>query len=149
MVIPQWAGEVAEPDKGSWQSISLEEKGDRYQAVLKQRPGSVIPVANLAQSTTDMRTDSLTLYVCLDNEGKACGQLYEDDGDGFAYRTGDYLITRLEATRTKKRLTVTLSPQEGQWTAPERTLRIASVSNGKIQYSAWQKGNTATLKLKH
>ena len=149
MVIPQWAGEVAEPDKGSWQSISLEEKADSYQAVLKQRPGSVIPVANLAQSTTDMRTDSLTLYVCLDNEGKACGQLYEDDGDGFAYRTGGYLITRLEATRTKKRLTVTLSPQEGQWTAPERTLCIASVSNGKIQYSAWQKGNTATLKLKH
>lgn len=74
--------------------------------------------------------------------------IYEDDGDGFAYRTGGYLITRLEAARIKKRLTVTLFSQEGQWKAPERTLRIASVANGKIQYSAWKKGNTATMKIK-
>ncbi len=148
MVIPQWAGEVKEPGHGTWQSVSLEDKADAYQAVLKQRPGSVIPVANLAQSTTDMTTDSLTLYVCLDKEGRANGQLYEDDGDGFDYRNGAYLISNMEAELVKNRLTVTLSPEEGQWASPSRTIRIACVRKGRVQFSAWQQGDTASMKVK-
>lgn len=148
MVIPKWAGEVAEPDKGSWQPLTLESKPDRYQAVLKQRPGSVIPTANLAQSTAQMRTDSLTLFVCADSEGKAVGCLYEDAGDGFGYRTGDYLVTKIEASIDKNRLTVALAPVEGKREAPSRSLRIAYVKGGKVQYSAWQTGNTATMKIK-
>ena len=80
MVRPQWAPEVAQPNGGSWQKLTLEEGTDSYQAELRQRPGSIIPLANLAQSTAEMRTDSLTLLVCLDNNGEAVGQLYEDDG---------------------------------------------------------------------
>jgi len=148
MVIPKWAGEVAEPDKGSWQPLTLESKPDQYQAVLKQRPGSVIPTANLAQSTAQMRTDSLTLFVCADSEGKAVGCLYEDAGDGFGYRTGDYLVTKIEASIDKNRLMVALAPVEGMREAPSRSLRIAYVKGGKVQYSAWQTGNTATMKIK-
>ena len=148
MVIPCWAGSVAEPDQGAWQPITLEDHADKYQAVLKQRPGSVIPMANLAQSTTDMRTDSLTLFVCLDKEGKASGCLYEDDGDGFDYRKGDYLVTKLEASLNKKLLTVALSSVEGNRTAPARQLRIACVRNGKIQYSPWMAGNSVSMKIR-
>lgn len=148
MVIPQWAGKVSEPDNGTWQQFSLEDNTDKYQAVLKQRPGSVIPLANLAQSTTEMRTDSLTLLVCLDKEGKASGLLYEDEGDGFTYRNGDYLVTRFDASLNKKNLTVTLTETEGQRKAPARWLRIACVKDGKVYYSPWQSGNTANMKIR-
>ena len=148
MVIPRWAGRVNEPGNGSWRPFVLEDKTDKYQAVLKQRPGSVIPLANLAQSTDEMTTDSLTLLVCVDSEGNANGQLYEDDGDGFGYCNGDYLVTKLEATLRKKQLTVNLTALEGKRTAPTRFLRIAYVSNGRVQYSSWQKGDSATMKIK-
>ena len=148
LVIPQWAGKVAEPGQGTWQPFTLENQTDKYQAVLKQRPGSVIPMANLAQSTTDMRTDSLTLLVCPDSEGNASGCLYEDEGDGFGYRTGDYLVTKLDASLQKKQLTVNLTAVEGKRTAATRYLRIAYVRNGSVQYSAWQKGDSATMKIR-
>ena len=148
LVVPQWAGSVSEPDKGSWCAFTLENNADPYQAILKQRPGSVIPLANLAQSTEEMRTDSLTLLVCLDQDGRACGQLYEDDGDGYDYRHGDFLVTKMEAIFQKKQLFVTLSSVEGDREAPTRRLRIALVKGGKIQYSPWQTGSSATMKIR-
>ena len=127
---------------------SVGEGGASYQAELRQRPGSVIPTANLAQSTAELRTDALTLLVCLDADGTATGQLYEDEGDGFGYRQGQYRLSRLSAQRTKKVLSVSISQTEGRMTHAERTLRIAYINNGRVQYSAWQNGDTATMKIK-
>lgn len=156
MITPRWAENVAQPNGGTWQIVDLSAlnsklstlKSDKYQAELRQRPGSVIPVANLAQSTTEMTTDSLTLFVCLDAEAKAQGQLYEDEGDGFSYREGNYALSTLKASLDKKILTVSVCQTEGTMSKPERSLRIAYVKNGKVQYSAWQKGNQASMKVK-
>ena len=93
-------------------------------------------------------TDSLTLLVCLDADGKASGQLYEDDGDGFAYRRGNYLLSRFEATLLKRQLTVTMTAAEGKRQDKARTLRIGCVKGGRVQYSPWQQGSTATMKVK-
>ena len=167
MVTPRWAESVPQPDGGTWQPLPLsgmssshddhsKPHDDHYQALLHQRPGSVIPTAQLAQSTTEMSTDSLTLLVCLDAEGKACGQLYEDDGDGFSYRRGDYLLSTIDASLQKRLLTVTITPTEGRRqpassaTGAEtpRVLRIAYVKGGRVQYSPWQQGTTVTMKVK-
>lgn len=164
MITPRWAENVAQPNAGSWQVVDLNLPlkasskrrtgdggriaGEAYQAELRQRPGSVIPMANLAQSTTEMRTDSLTLLVCLNADGKACGQLYEDEGDGFSYREGNYLFSRMEACLQKRQLTVTITPAEGRMDCPNRVLRIGYVNKGRVQYSAWQQGTTATMKVK-
>lgn len=164
MITPRWAGNVAQPDGGTWQEVDLTSflaprlsslhtphstHLDKYQASLSQRPGSIIPLANLAQSTTEMRTDSLTLLVCLDNEDKAAGELYEDEGDGFSYRQGNYRVNRFEASLQKKQLTVNLRQTDGQMAAPQqRWLRVGYVKGGKVQYSAWQEGSTATMKIK-
>ena len=152
MVTPRWAENVPQPHNGSWQLLPLSSMSsyhdDPYQAELRQRPGSVIPLANLAQSTTEMRTDSLTLLVCLDSDGKAYGQLYEDDGDGFSYRHGNYLLSNIEATLQKRQLTVTMSLAEGQFPTQARTLRIGYVKGARVQYSSWQQGNTVTMKVK-
>ena len=170
MVIPRWAENVAHPNSGSWQVVDFTNiatnlnsqlsarpkdacrartlKSDKYQAELRQRPGSVIPLANLAQSTTEMHTDSLTLLVCLNVEGKACGQLYEDEGDGFSYRSGNYRLSEFSAALQKKQLTVSLRQIEGQMAAPRRWLRIGYVKGGHVQYSAWQEGTSAEMKIK-
>ena len=147
MIVPAWAEQVAMP-KGDWQPITLENRPDDYQAKLYQRPGSVIPIANLAQNTDELRTDSLTLLVCLDGAMKACGSLYEDEGDGFGYRDGKYQITRMDARIDGKTLQVTLSPEEGVMETPRRVLRIGCVRKGKIIYSKWQEGTSATMKIK-
>ncbi|MCR4959444.1 MAG: DUF5110 domain-containing protein [Prevotella sp.] len=152
MITPRWAGKVAQPHNGSWQIVNLTAvpaHRDDYQPELRQRPGSIIPMANLAQSTAELRTDSLTLLVCLDTNGKACGQIYEDDGDGFSYREGNYLLSRFDATLQKRQLTVTTAPAEGKRPQADRTLRIGYVKNGRVQYSDWQQGNTATMKVKN
>ncbi len=153
MITPRWAENVAQPHNGSWQIVNLSSMSsfhdDLHQAELRQRPGSIIPMAQLAQSTAELRTDSLTLLVCLDTDGKACGLVYEDEGDGFSYRDGNYLLSRFDATLQKRLLTVTMTPAEGKMSETERTLRIGYVKNGRVQYSAWQHGCTATLRIKN
>ena len=153
MITPRWAENVAQPHNGSWQIVNLSSMSsfhdDLHQAELRQRPGSIIPMAQLAQSTAELRTDSLTLLVCLDTDGKACGQVYEDEGDGFSYRDGNYLLSRFDATLQKRLLTVTMTPAEGKMSETDRTLRIGYVKNGRVQYSAWQHGCTATIRIKN
>ena len=147
LVRPQWAGRTAMP-KTAWQPLALEAATDSFQCELRQRPGSVIPLANLAQSTTDLRTDSLTLLVCIDGEGKAVGQLYEDEGDGFNYREGCYRQTSIEATLRKKQLTVRMRQVGGKMPALSRTVRIGFVAGGRVRYSAWQQGNEFFFNIK-
>ena len=147
LVRPQWAGRTAMP-KTAWQPLTLEAATDSFQCELRQRPGSVIPLANLAQSTTDLRTDSLTLLVCIDGEGKAVGQLYEDEGDGFSYREGCYRQTSIEATLRKKQLTVRMRQVGGKMPALSRTVRIGFVAGGRVRYSAWQQGNEFFFNIK-
>ena len=148
MITPTWAADMPSPQSNSWQPFTLEQQPDRYQASMRQRPGSIIPVANLAQSTAALRTDSLTLLVCTDGQGQATGVLYEDDGDGFSYRSGNYRVLSLTAALQKRQLTVTVSQTEGSMAPLPRTLRIAFVRNGRVQYSAWQQGNVARMKVK-
>ena len=146
MIRPQWAEHTAMPQQ-EWQCLELEETADSYQCELRQRPGSVIPLANLAQSTATLRTDSLTLLVCVDGEGKAVGQLYEDEGDGFGYREGRYRQTTIEATLRKKHLQVTLRQTDGQLPAVVRTLRIGFVAKGRVRYSPWLHGNDISFNI--
>ena len=148
MVRPQWATDVAQPDGGSWQKLTLEANTDSYQAELRQRPGSIIPLANLAQSTAEMRTDSLTLLVCVDANGQAEGQLYEDAGDGFDYQKGQYRLTEMKAVKLKNQLKVTLTQKDGQLAPVLRQLRIGYVNGGRVKYSAWKTGSEITVSIK-
>ena len=147
MIRPQWAAQTAMPQQ-EWQPLQLEETADSYQCELRQRPGSVIPLANLAQSTDELNTDSLTLLVCTDTEGKAAGQLYEDEGDGFGYREDHYRQTTIEATLRKKQLSVTLRQVAGDMPAVKRWLRIGFVSKGMVQYTSWQHGHDISFNIK-
>ena len=145
IIIPRWAGDANLP-AGDWDILPLEDKDDGFQPYLAQRPGSIIPIANLYQNTVEMKTDSLTLLVNPDADGKAEGRLYEDAGDGFDYRNGSFAEYKMQAVTEGKMLTVSLQKAEGKNAEKSRTLRVGIVCDGKVTYSPWTSGSTVTMK---
>jgi alpha-glucosidase len=145
IIIPRWAGDANLPS-GDWDILPLEDKDDGFQPYLAQRPGSVIPMGNLYQNTVEMKSDSLTLLVNPDAEGRAEGRLYEDDGDGFAYQQGNFAEYKLQAATEGKKLTVSISKVGGKAAEKQRTLRVGIVCDGKVTYSPWTAGNSVTMK---
>ena len=102
-------------------------------------------------------------------DGTAEGTLYEDEGDGYAYRTGAYNRYEFKASTDKKgRITVTMNSVGGQRELKAKTLRIGFVTDGQITYglranksvlviekgtfggqitySPWTKGECVTMK---
>ena len=150
MVVPRWAGETAKP-QGAWRKLNLESiegQDDGKQAILLQRPGSIIPMANLFQNTEEYNTDQLTLLVNLGDGTTAEGEIYEDAGDGFGYRKGEYAEYKADATLNGKTLTVKLDKVGGNMEVAPKKLRVGYVTDGKISFSPWTEGNTVTMKVK-
>ena len=145
IIIPRWAGDANLPG-GDWDIFPLEDKDEGFQPYLAQRPGSVVPMGNLYQNTVEMKSDSLTLLVNPDAEGRAEGRLYEDDGDGFAYQQGNFAEYKLQAATEGKKLTVSISKVGGKAAEKQRTLRVGIVCDGKVTYSPWTAGNSVTMK---
>jgi len=145
MIIPRWAKDVTVA-KGDWDIIPFEDTDDNYQAFVALRPGSIVPLANLVQSTEDYSVDSLTVLVNTDANGEAVGSLYEDAGEGFAYRYGDYAVSSIKATTEGKYLTVSIEKTEGDRESSVKNLRVGIVTDGKVTYSAWTEGTTVTMK---
>ena len=145
-IIPRWAPEVSIPE-GNWNILKLEDTDDGVQPYLAQRPGSIIPMANLYQNTTELRTDSLTLLVNPDAEGKAIGTLYEDARDGFEYRDGQFARYELKAETIGKEITVSIRKVEGKQDAQPRVLRVGYVTDQKVTYSPWKSGESVSMKI--
>lgn len=145
LIIPRWAREANLPS-GDWDVIAFEEKDDMYQAFVAQRPGSIVPLANLYQSTEEFKTDSLTLLVN-PSDGLASGWMYEDAGDGFEYRKGAYAEYAFKAAiDAKGNMTVTMEQTAGNLQMAQKTLRVGFVADGKVTYSPWVKGGSITMK---
>lgn len=56
--------------------------------------------------------------------GKAEGDLFEDDGDGYEYTRGGYLLTTYVAERQSSVVTVKVLKTEGSWKRPNRRLHV-------------------------
>ena len=76
------------------------------------------------QHTAERPFDALTLVVGLDESGHARGVLYEDDGDGFAYREGRFRITRFDAKATRGTVEVTATVVDGWFTPKWHKVRV-------------------------
>ena len=115
LVIPAFAKNPNLPS-GIWEQISLinGDLDDKYQAKIKIKGGSILPLGNVVQNTNENSFDKLTLMVCLDAKGKAAGELYLDSGDGFDYKKGDYSLLRFEAEKKGTTVTVKLKDKSGK-----------------------------------
>jgi alpha-glucosidase len=115
LVIPRWATNAHLP-KGDWRALDIIDpklENDPYQPVLKIRPGAIIPLGRIIENTTEPSLDPLTLLVSLDSTGHAEGWLYDDDGDGFGYKSGDYSLIHYIADKSGNDVVVKIHDSKG------------------------------------
>ena len=99
---------------------------------LKIRGGTIIPLGKVIQNTTQKSLDPLTLLVCLGKNGCAEGRLYEDAGDGFEYKQGEYLLTKYTAKLDGKILTISAKSRKGKLGIPKREVVVKVVMDDKV-----------------
>ena len=131
LVVPSWAKKPNLP-KGTWRDVSLVpgDRDDPDQARLLVRAGSIVPLGRVVQNTNENSFDPLTLLVCLDIDGRATGQLYEDDGDGFGYERGEYLLITYRAEKHGDKVEVKVAVAEGSRSRLKREVVIEVVGEG-------------------
>ena len=94
----------------------------------------------------EYNTDKLTLLVNLDPEGKATGRIYEDSGDGFEFRDGQYADYIATASTNGNEVTVKLTQNGGKWKKAPKSLRVGLVTPKGIEYTPWTKGDSVVFK---
>ena len=88
------------------------------------RPGSILPIAPLVQSTQEQPQGPLTLRVF---PGPQCsGGLYQDDGLSFAYKTGDFLRMSFtcEVSEASGEVAIHIGKHEGGFPAWWRQIEV-------------------------
>lgn len=98
------AGGVAaeQPLLTGWRAFEVPDLPEHNASQLPRlfaRPGAIIPLGPAVQHADERSLDPLTLLLCRDADGRASGTLYEDGGDGYGYREGDYRLTTYRAER--------------------------------------------------
>lgn len=145
LIIPQWAKDLKMP-KGNWQTVTFKgEEHDPYQATVKLREGAIVPVGPVIQSTEDYNTKKITLLINPEKNGKASGTMYDDAGEGFGYKEGDYSILKFTASKeSKNSIKVNVKQTEGTH-KKDRQYRVSLMKDGKAIYSPWSSESTFTF----
>ena len=150
LITPKWAVNPALPG-GIWRTFTFAGEpavSDKYQADVKIKGGAIIPMSKIIQNTTEYRTDSLTLVVSLDKNGKAKGTMYEDAGEGFQYKEGEYLISDFNAEQVGQTVKVVIAPKAGILNTTDRMYKVVVVTDNGIIESNWQNGEMLSVVLK-
>ncbi|XP_006406000.2 uncharacterized protein LOC18025210 isoform X1 [Eutrema salsugineum] len=123
--------------RGIWLRFDFEDSHPDLPTLYLQG-GSIISVGpphlHVGESSL---SDDLTLLVSLDENGKALGLLFEDDGDGYGYTKGRYLITHYIAERHSSIVTVKVLKTEGEWQRPKRCIHVQLLLGGGAMLDAW------------
>lgn len=118
--------------------------------------GSIIfKQERLRRSSDLMKNDPYSIYIAVDSDGNASGQVYIDDGNTFSYTSGDYLLATLQFSKDRATFST-----EGSFKSTNTVDKIAITSLPKavkhISISAdgetWQASfykapDTVTVKL--
>lgn len=127
LVVPAFAKNPNLPT-GIWEKFSLidGDLDDKYQATIKVKGGSILPLGNVVQNTNENSFDTLTLLVCLDKDGKASGQLYLDSYDGLEYKNGDYSLLNFVAQTKGKKVVIKLKDKSGKRDSSKEISKISA-----------------------
>ena len=126
LIVPLWAQSPSLP-KGIWREVSLvdeKREKDGYQPTVKIRGGAIVPLGKVIQNTNEPSLDPLTLLVCLDEQGRASGALYEDAGEGHGYAKGEYALTRYEAVQEGDSVVVKIADRKGGAKVADRDIKV-------------------------
>jgi len=152
---------VSKP-KGAWQRLYLVGEGENADLPeLHVRAGAIIPLGPVLQHTGEPPAarpagekaaigageHPLTLAICLDQDGKAEGTLYEDAGDGFAHERGGFLRTTYSATTDGTRVKVAIADKQGAMVRPARQLQVIILKDGWFYPAAGVDGQAISVDL--
>ena len=73
----------------------------------------MIPLGPPAETVDEVFEGNITLLASFDEDGQATGRLYEDAGDGFGYREGDYRLTTYQARKDGEQIELQVVRVEG------------------------------------
>uniref|UniRef100_A0A7N0VDJ9 Alpha-glucosidase n=2 Tax=Kalanchoe fedtschenkoi TaxID=63787 RepID=A0A7N0VDJ9_KALFE len=123
--------------KGIWLSFDFEDSHPDLPALYLQG-GSIVPLCLPHQHTGETKpSDDLVLLVALDEHGKAKGLLYEDDGDGYEYTRGGYLMTYYFAELESSVVTIKVTEAEGLWERPKRRVNVQLLLGKGAMVDVW------------
>jgi alpha-glucosidase len=94
------------------------------------RGGSILPIAPLVQSTSEVPSGPLTLRVFPPSSGESCaGEVYTDDGHSFDFRNGEFARIHFSCSvAANGSLQVGIAKQEGNWRPWWHEYRVEAVS---------------------
>jgi alpha-glucosidase len=93
------------------------------------RGGSILPIAPLTQSTTELPKGPLTLRVFPNGSESCAGEVYTDDGHSFDFRQGEFARIRFTCfVAADGSLHVAIAKQEGHWKPWWHGYRVEVVS---------------------
>ena len=134
LVVPSFAKNYKMP-AGLWENLPLVDgdQSDKYQAKLLMKGGSIIPAGKIIQNTNEKSLTTLTLFVCLDSNGKANGELYWDAGEGWSFKKGNFKHLNFHAERKKGTVKVSILNSTGNYNISKEitSIKATVVQNGK------------------
>lgn len=110
--------------RGIWRPMLLSGPFNPDLPALYLRGGAIVPTGPIMQYADQKPLNPLTLLIALNEHGRAAGTLYEDAGDGWGYKKGQYLLTHYGARREGDIITVSIADQDGSMPRPDRTVRV-------------------------
>ncbi|XP_015575072.1 alpha-glucosidase 2 isoform X1 [Ricinus communis] len=123
--------------KGIWLRFDFEDSHPDLPTLYLQG-GSIIPLGPPHQHVGEASfSDDLTLLVALDEYGRAEGVLFEDEGDGYEFTKGNYLLTHYVAELQSSVVIVRVSGTEGSWKRPKRRLLVQLLLGGGAMVDSW------------
>ena len=120
---------------------------DPDQPSVALRPGAILPLRDAQQYVGEKPFDHLTLIVALDTDGKAAGTMYEDAGDGFGYRKGDYRRASFSAVRDGGTVRLRFGKAEGKRSATARRLTVRVWDGAAWKTAEGVEGKTLDIRL--
>jgi alpha-glucosidase len=151
LVVPSFAKNPALPN-GIWETLPLieGEEADAYQAKLLIKGGSIIPAGKVVQNTTEKLLKPLTLFVCLDDKGKASGELYWDAGEGWGFNKGDNSLLKFEAIQKNGATQISLASRTGKYDIGKdiQAVKAVVIKNGKTYTGSGDLKNGVLVSMK-
>jgi alpha-glucosidase len=131
--------------KGEWYNIYSDERLTGEAAHLEEVPiyqlpvfikgSSIIPLQGIVQSTKENPSDTLQLHIYNGSE-KNSFMYYEDEGDGFGYKSNIYCKKQMIFSPADKKMVI--EKQQGSFTSKFKKLRLVFHGFG---------GNMKTIKV--
>jgi len=134
--------------EGSWRVLSLVGENslrDEFQPDLRIRDGAIVPAGKIIQSTDDYSLNELTLFVSLDADGNAQGQLYHDAGEGYGYQNGEYALIEFTASTSGDTVEISADKTEGNYPVEIGQLQIKLVTDDGVKIATGSYGEVIKI----